>query len=286
MDHLGELRASLEASDVGKFYVRCHLEGLTPPEITEWWLAQWSEVAECAAEAGASHVLRLEDDVVVNPHLAHNVATWPGLRLDDFGVGLLFVDDSLLTQLTGFEVDTATGAMRSKMDNLSCGQAQLVATELIPKLVAEYPAAKAQLYHRWGHDRERLDFDAAFTHAAHRLGRRLFVHVPSLVQTSALSASSVLSPDGKQRHSAKRTWRDDWRRPDGRVRDVEPEHLWGYETRWTVLNDGDRGEVAAVRSPPNPQGPQLVSWENRSLMLRSEALFATRAEAEAARSKR
>jgi hypothetical protein len=283
-NQIGELRASLNASDVSRFEVRRHGAGLDLPAIREWWAKQWRETAEAAAKAGATHIVRLEDDVVVAPHLAHNVTTWPALSNDDFGVGLLFIDDSLLVQLGGFEIEPTTGAMRATMDHLACGQGHVIPVGLINKVMDDINEAHESMYRvRRSHT---VCFDCSFTHAVHRAGKRIYVHVPSQVQTSELSRASALTEGVPQTHSAARTWDPEWRRPGDAERDVKAEHLWGYETRWMILNDGARGEVVPVKSPPDPHGPQLVAWGGRSLTAHPENLYATRAEAEAARAAR
>lgn len=281
IDHLDELIGSLAASDVGEFDLRCHEPGLDFDAIKRWWAEQWVEAAQRAAERGASFVLRLEDDIVVGRHLVHNVLSWPALGLPDFGVGILFLDDSMIAQLSAMEIESQTGAMRTRLDHSAFAQAQIVPTELCEPLAnGSRRATEALRRSRVATD---LDFDCGFTHVAHHLGKRTYLHVPSLVQTTALSNQSELTGEITRSHSARRTWKPEWRRPEGRLRDIEAEHLWGYETRWGVLNDGRSGFVSPVRCTPNPTEPQLVNWQGRSIVMSPERLFATREAAEEAR---
>lgn len=278
---LDALMGSLASSDVGEFDLRCHEIGLPWEKIKIWWAEQWTDVAAQAKERGAKFVLRLEDDIVVGRHLVHNVVSWPALELPDFGVGLLYLDDSMIEQLSGLEVEAQTGAMRTTLDHAAFAQAQVVPTELCETLASRSLRATEAL--RRTRVAVDLDFDCGFTHVAHHLGKRMYFHVPSLVQTTELSNRSELTEQIARSHTARRTWKPDWRRPDGRLRDVEAEHLWGYETRWAVLNDGGSGFVSPVRCTPNPTEPQLVNWQGRSIVMSPERLFATPEAAEEAR---
>jgi hypothetical protein len=281
VDHIGQLLDSLAESDVDRFDVRCHEPGLSWSQIGKWWVEQWEEAGKKATGRGAALVLRLEDDVVVNRHLEHNVSSWPAVRLPDFGVGSLFLEDSLIARLAPFEVDTQTGAMRTHLDRLAFGQAQVVPAEQCG-LFARTAFAATEALRRAGTASES-EFDCGLTRAAHDYGKRTYLHVPSLVQTTALSGESILDRNASRAHSASRTWKSDWRRDDRSARDVEAEHLWGYETRWAVLNDGGKGFVVPVRCTPNPTEPEVVSCQGRSLIMTPERLLPTPEAAEEAR---
>jgi len=280
-DHLGALRRSLLEAGIAPSE-RFHVLGLQYQEIKEWWKQQWLDAAVQARGSGCSHVLRIEDDIVVGRHLRHNVLTWPALGLDDFGVGLLFMDDSRLLNLGAWEIDPQTGALATKADYLPCGQGQLIETDFIDPVMRKFGDAESSFLHHYGMMHGSF-FDCMFTHAASLLGRRLFVHVPAQVQTTELSTESALATGSSQSHSASKIWNPDWRRPEGRERDVEAEHLWGYETRWALLGDGGKGIVAQVRSAPNPSGPQLVNFAGRNVLVSPANLFPTREQAQARR---
>lgn len=281
-NQLDPLLESLAASDVQHFETACHPDGLSWDQIVGWWRDTWLAAARVASGAGLPYVVRIEDDVVVATHFEHNVSSWPALGCSDFGVGSLFMYDREFNRMDSWEVEPVSGALRSRADMLPGGFGQIIPTELVEPIMSEHAAALASIVHRRILPVRGPAFDYALTHAAHRLGRRLYVHVPALVRASPVAEVSVILHGPTQPVFADRIWDRDWRRSDDCPRDVEAEHLFGYETRWTVLRDGANSRVVSVRCAPNPLEAQVANYQGRPLVVRPDQLYATEREARAA----
>ncbi len=79
--------ASLERSDAsGHIVVMEHPEGVEKCRF-------YRTILEAMAQSSSGHVIRCEDDIIVNRHLLHNYLTWPALRNPLFGCGWLYVSE-------------------------------------------------------------------------------------------------------------------------------------------------------------------------------------------------
>lgn len=77
------LAQQLRDSDIDDFQVL-----MQEPDHDPW--QHFWRVFEAMKNSSAELVIRLEDDALINPHLAHNSRTWPALRKGSFGCGWLY----------------------------------------------------------------------------------------------------------------------------------------------------------------------------------------------------
>jgi hypothetical protein len=271
IERMTETLESLEASDLaGIGWQICSAgEGSTPypwPKTVEWWMDHWLEMAKLG-----DWVLRIEDDVVVYPHIGHNLATWPAINEPDFGIGLGFVFDFAVRDLGGIEF-LPNKVVRSKATAFAGGQVQLMPSSIIPQLVAH-------LRERMRTD-ERLPgpgpiwFDSIITQELYNLGKRTYLHVPSVARAGSLSTESSASLCERYDHYANRTAAPDWKRPDDYELEFLAESLLcDKRTRWAVLGDGSVVKCITPALLDPLAGP--VTINGTPLVLRSSCLYDT-----------
>jgi hypothetical protein len=168
---IAEVKASIEASDIGTDYVwRVHPPGIS---IQEHLYASM----RAGRDTGAELVLRFEDDVLVNRHILHNIRTWPALEDPRFGMGWLFDPASM----TGARMPHRTrgrkhGADYWSTEILPFSQAVLMRSADIDELI------KHSMHYyktRASYDGEQ---DLALSYAALAMGKQIAVHSPSLTE--------------------------------------------------------------------------------------------------------
>jgi hypothetical protein len=163
------VKASIEASDIGKKYDwREHPPGMT---IEEHLYASM----RAARDAGADLVLRLEDDVLVNRHILHNLGTWAAVDDPRFGMGWAF-DPPIYS--TG---SNAKWPRRSRPDRwhngrLPFSQAVVMRSSDIETLIVH---AKHWYKEFASYDG---DLDNALCYAALAMGKQICIHAPSLTE--------------------------------------------------------------------------------------------------------
>jgi len=176
---LGRTCAELEASDVGSAYtVFDHPPGKT---VVEHCLG----VLDALSKAGTEYAIRLEDDVLVNANILHNLRTWPALGEPDFGAGWLYVPRCLLLDLarTGYGRKTRS-AHRITDPRLGGSLGVLFRTGDLPAVI-EQMRSHAGLVQDWSMSR-----------AVFELGKRVYYAKPSLLEHNVDVPSSL-------EHSAK-----------------------------------------------------------------------------------
>lgn len=180
--------ANIEASDIGTDYLRIHDDNDWPDfdALQVWWKEQWFSIAEQAKASGCRYVLRLEDDIVVNRHIRHNVLTWPALQQDDFGYGTLFCPDYWGFGGALLQIDKDLTARRGDLSEGA--QGQVLKTEHILETIQQTDEAR----NRDGQI-VPLSFDWSVSRAAAQLGRTSYVHLPALVNVTEISLRSSLS---------------------------------------------------------------------------------------------
>ena len=274
---LDALKASLEASDL----TRVGWEIISSKEIIPWskTIEEWCDWWKTAASKGKQWVLRIEDDVLVSPHIIWNTATWPALREPDFGVGLLFTFDHLIENLGGVGL-LPNGVCYSKGQSFAGGQAQLIRSDLVPKIIdwlwANHKTSPIMAGWNW-----QEWFDVGITTAATLLGKRTYLHVPSLVNTGELSDISEASP-GVRDHRANRTWKPDWKRGVEDTKEFMSEMmLLGVRTRWAVLQPtAGQFVVKEVLTPAGMAGNATSCTINgRGCVLRTSCIYDTQQSA-------
>ena len=179
---------SLRSSDIGeKFTVLRQPEELKPEE-------HWRAVHERAAKATSEFVLVLEDDVLVNTHILHNIATWRykhDARV--FGAGWVYSPGGYSQKDCWYSGDWEWHG--------TCGV--LYKTERLPFLIER----------AWPRIMGGRPWDCAMAWACHLDGKRIRVHFPSLVEHLYELPSKVGTVSGARRHSGG-TFRQDWRRSE------------------------------------------------------------------------
>jgi hypothetical protein len=277
LNRIGETTASLDASDIAEISGNICVAGTGSkpyswPETIDWWMEHWIAMAKLG-----DWVLRLEDDIIVNPYIGHNLATWPAIRERDFGMGLGFVMDDILRDLGGLEF-LPNKVVRSKARSTPGGQAQLMPSRLIPQTIDWVRA------HRYTLEGCNIDcpawFDTGITRALTELGYRTYLHVPSIVRTNAVSDESVASKCHREHH-AHRTWLENWKRPEDYEEEFQAEVLLkDYRTRWAVTGDGT---IIKCKSPARLDPvASLVTINGRGCAFQSSSLYDSQAEAYAA----
>lgn len=149
--------------------------------LQTWWAGAWSIRIECAKKLGKTHILRLEDDILVNEHILHNLSCWRALESPRFGVGTLFVPDHWATRPELMRVDPATGATFRSVRDIEGAQGQLLSLETAQRIIDGVPAAMAQREQETGELHPQPSFDWSVTRSAANLGLLTFVHDPALV---------------------------------------------------------------------------------------------------------
>lgn len=195
--------ASIRASDIGEnFTISEHPPGITAAE-------HWKATHELAARAKGEFVIVVEDDVLVNQHILHNVETWR-YKHDEktFGAGWLYTPGGYGHRDTWYQ---GTWEWYG-----TCGV--LYKTSRLPFLIEK----------AW----ERMQahgtpWDLAMSWACHLDGRRLRVHHPALVEHLNQLPSKLGNAPGGRRDSGG-TFSKDWKRPDQHQHGILDQ--WGRKT--------------------------------------------------------
>jgi len=168
----------------------------------------------CRNARKAPYVLRLEDDIIVNKHILHNLCTWPALDDPSFGMGLAFVNH-LLYELPQSR-DNVSGTFGTFRDPTSTPWAQahfFKSEHLIPAAQCyfeELADKHSDYYRRLG--KVALAFDWAITTAMGRMGYNVYLHQPSLVQCTEVADTRALSGEAVAVPHRARDFDPDWRR--------------------------------------------------------------------------
>ena len=222
---------SIEASDIGRGYVQVHDKPLRTfpdeyPALQQWWSETTLEMATAAYAAGKPWILRLEDDIIINRHILHNLSMWSALRDPLFGLGTLFCPDYWLRCPQDFEQSSTTKEWYRKSKDVEGAQAQVYRVETIQRLIPLVQSAREA--RGLGKPHHPPTFDWGLSRAAHIHGcqtpprgtpLKVFVHRPSLVNLRDISRWSALNlhpnPHSVSAHYwAHQTFKEDWKRPD------------------------------------------------------------------------
>jgi hypothetical protein len=161
---------SVGESDIDQWTLWCHSEDLkSAEEIERWWEERLLEASD-----KSDFVLRLEDDVVVNKHIEHNIKNWPALQRDDFGVGSVFD----LADTVWYRFKEPDGTVWNGEDWITA-QGLVFKSSLVPKLVSRMREIRKDAFKF--RRVLRLNFDQVVAAAIHDMGLRVFFHEPCLV---------------------------------------------------------------------------------------------------------
>ena len=162
------------------------------PKLQAWWEDQMLAMAERALSHGCTWMLRLEDDIVVNTSIVHNVATWQALRDPRFGMGTLFRPNYWNDVPRLLTVSPASGASFREAINVEGGQGQVLRVSSLETVIPLTRQARRDL------DADGLtdcvNFDSALSRAIYLADNSLktFVHDPALVDIHPGSCHSLL----------------------------------------------------------------------------------------------
>lgn len=154
--------------------------------------------------SGKTWGIRLEDDVRVNRHLLHNVASWTALREDNFGAGWLYQSGALAGHPTGMD--------RSARGNLYRDRPDLVGILGAVFYVPMIPFVVMGLRRVWAETNGAQD--KAVSRAIWKRALRVYVHEPPLVEHN-VEHPSTLAPDRPvdfMLHTTGGQFSADWRR--------------------------------------------------------------------------
>ncbi|HZF12457.1 MAG TPA: hypothetical protein VFE33_27015 [Thermoanaerobaculia bacterium] len=183
------LRESLAASDVGPVTWLLH-----PPGQTAW--EHWEESHRRAAASPADLVLLLEDDVIVNRHLRHNVETWGWPNDPDFAAGWLYNPGGYAQEDRWYDDGP----------NWYGTCAVLVAPDRLRRYVDE----ALKICQGSGQDWDK-DWDNCFCQAILRHGR-IRTHYPSLTEHLDELPSAMGNLPSPRSRTSRGTFDRDWRR--------------------------------------------------------------------------
>jgi hypothetical protein len=178
------LRASLDASDVAEYEFVCH-----PPGVP--FIEHWRNTHERAARAETDLVVVLEDDVIVNRHLAWNVGTWRWTWHPEFAAGWIYNPGGYAGQDTWYKGMPAWFG--------TCGV--VYRTAQLPMII-DRAYSKIQ---------SSMAADLAVAEACHAFGR-IRVHYPALVEHPDDVPSFVGNAACSDMRTSRGSYREEWRR--------------------------------------------------------------------------
>jgi hypothetical protein len=180
---------SLMASDIGSDcdVLECPM-GLAPV-INAWWEQTWRELADAAAPD--EYLVRLEDDVVVNRHIRHNIETWSALKEPDFGLGVLFNSDRIWPPLPQMKNRKPSGALCRMDVDIPGGCGQVLRADRVHAIMDRVSDAQRREGPR------AVMFDFGLSRATRYAGYFAYCHEPSLVNCHEGATVSTLggAPD-------------------------------------------------------------------------------------------
>jgi hypothetical protein len=197
-DGFERCRSSIEASDIGTQYV-CAMQ---QPGVGVF--EHFLTLLDTMADADTELVVRLEDDVDVNVHFVHNVATWPALHDPRFGLGWLFdpggrtttVHDRVYNRPPSHEI-------------WECRQlAYSLAVVMWRKDVPAIRKSCASWYEQYGGNAQ----DLALSVAPNSFGKSVVVHAPSLVEHMIDMGSTLHHQHNVVYATSRGTFLRDWKR--------------------------------------------------------------------------
>jgi hypothetical protein len=218
---LGPTLASLDASDLaGNYEVIEAPVGIGTDAFERWYLSTMRRMATEPLDDGlpADLIVRVEDDTIVNKHIAHNCCTWPAVREPDFGIGWLFLYDPW------WNPDPRTMMRRggdderiiSKDVDIPGGQGQVFRSEVVESILACIPDAR--IHRKIGSTqcmpgpREDLWPDTTLSHATQLASLFVYLHKPALVNCHSGSTDSIVSNGIIAGHFSHKNFSADWRR--------------------------------------------------------------------------
>jgi hypothetical protein len=256
---LREIVASLDASDAkGRYQIlTCEEQGLENVE-------RWTRETIKRLCKKTRFVLRLEDDVVVSPHLLHNVCNWPALgKATDFGVGLLYLhrmyrEDTRLKHL--IRRDQVSGSAWFENDRICGAQAVVYDAETYWSIYDQLPLMTG------------AEMDVGISFAVFEAGLRSYVHTPDLVRESDVAKSSELRHKHGADHTSS-TFDPEWIREPSKF-DHQTNGMFGA---WFVNAKSEIIPIGIGRQVP--EGSFVASSDSGPMVVKGSRVFLRREDA-------
>lgn len=223
---LGRLQQSLHDSDVGRQY-RVVLQRRNQ----DLW-DHWRTVHRTAAACGTDMVLVLEDDAIVNRHIAHNIQTWYWPWSAGFGCGFVYNPGGYCQRDTWYQGP-----------NHWFGTVGVVYQ---PKLLERVIDPTYETRKKWGGA-----FDNAVTQQVLRTGKKIRVHYPALVEHLDDTPSAMGHPRAGSMRTSRGTFDANFRRK------VDHPHTLLQDHGRLRLPPGPAPEWATRVEAPKPPQPRL-----------------------------
>jgi hypothetical protein len=174
---LEETVRSLDASDaVGRYEVWTH-------DPTEQNQNDWLTDRLRQAASMSKWFIRLENDVVVNRNLCHNVCNWSATEEPDFGLGLLFGNWTLFNGAARLNLSrNKNGNLSRKTRWIEGAQAQLFKSSTVERILSNYAKNKRELQLAPWYTEDRCMPDFWVSTGVFEACLATYIHTPSLVQ--------------------------------------------------------------------------------------------------------
>lgn len=193
---------SVQASDIGTDYsVAVHPAGLTTEQ-------HCIAILRDLAASGRPYALRLEDDVIVNQHILHNLTTWPALSESNFGAAWAYVPACLLFDMARLGYGPKTRA------SFRWNGPELGGSLGVFFRTADLPAIIECMEQHQG-----LAQDWSMSMAVYELGKVVYFAKPSLIEHNVAMDSAM--GHTKQHHGVYHTSGDHFNAQWKRGRDRE-----------------------------------------------------------------
>src|SRR5690606_38757116 len=135
-------------------------------------------------------ILRLEDDVLVNRYILHNLCTWPATQHPKFAFGTLFMPDYWHRTPRIFRKEPDESCMYRDTKEVEGAQGQFVRVSTFERYLNGVP--KARRDRGLAKPTNHSSFDLALSRAAWAYEKRVFVHSPALVDLHQESLQSKI----------------------------------------------------------------------------------------------
>lgn len=259
---LQALRESIEASDLGSaIEIVCPAKGTL--EIERWNRAKLLELS-----GKFEWIVRIEDDVVINKHIVHNLETWAALYTgEDFGVALLHLnkfywqDTNVVSRMRR---DRRSGSLWLDQ-RLVCGaQGQVFNSDVFSKEI--YPRLPLMT---------GAEMDTGMTGAVYDAGLRTYISYPDMVEQSDIAADSAIGHTASDAKYGSDNFSLDYRSEESPSFDRRPVDRFGKFYSAYFVNA--KKEVVAVDVPivadVIPAGVIWARHRGAPIMVKSKNLF-------------
>lgn len=202
---------SLRNSDIPSFEVWMH-------DPAEQKFKDWLIEKLLLAASKAEFFVRFEDDIEVNKNIMHNISTWSALDEPDFGMGLLYVNKSIIDP-RGWHMlaRSPKGELKRRYRWTEGAQAQIFKSSLMPAILENFNKEIETMGHQCCLDPDYCIPDFSVSTGVYELGKSVYIHSPSLVQHNGIVSAFSNGQTAKDPILA-RNYDPDWKRPEEKRR--------------------------------------------------------------------